>query len=71
MYFEVYIKQDPQYMPGDFPIAIVSPRINTIFLVDLSPPLPRGVTYYFLVRAVPVEGDASDFSEVGTFFLPE
>jgi hypothetical protein len=69
-YFEVYIKQAPQYMAEDLPIAIVSPRINTLFLADLSPPLSKGVNYYFFIRAVPVQGEVSDFSDVGTFFLP-
>jgi hypothetical protein len=69
-YFEVYIKQDPQYKEGDVPIAIVSPGINTLYLADLSPPLSRGVNYYFFIRAIPVEGEVSDFSSVGTFFLP-
>ena len=69
-YFEVYIKQEAQYKPEDLPVAIVSPRINTLYLADLSPPLSRGVSYYFFIRAVPVEGEVSDFSDVGTFFLP-
>lgn len=70
-YFEVYIKQDPQYKPEDLPIAIVSPLVNTLYLADLSPPLSKGVNYYYFIRTVPVEGEASDFSDVGTFFLPE
>ena len=68
--FEIYIKQDPLFSLDEYPVAIAPPGVTTIDLATLSPPLSRGAIYFFTVRAVPVDGEISEFSDVGTFFLP-
>ena len=68
--FEIYIKKDPLFSLDDLPVAYTSPEVTTLDLSTLSPPLSKGAIYYFTIRAVPVEGEKSDFSSVGTFTLP-
>ena len=61
-HFEIYVKQDSSFGPDDNAIATALPVDNTFNLATLFPPLSRGVTYYVSVRAVPVDGEKSDFS---------
>jgi hypothetical protein len=68
--FEIYVKQDPSFEPADNPVVIASPLENTYDLANLSPPLSKGVTYYVSLRAVPVEGVNSDFSNAVSFSIP-
>ena len=68
--FEIYIRQDLPFGPGDNPIATASPVDNTFNLATLVPPLSKGVTYYVSVRAVTVEDEISDFSPHFSFSFP-
>jgi len=68
--FEIYVRQDPDFGPGDNVIATASPVDTTFNLATLVPPLSRGVTYYVSVRAVTVEEEKSDFSNVSPFSFP-
>jgi hypothetical protein len=67
--FEIYIRQDPSFGPGDNAIATASPVENSFNLATLVPPLSKGVTYYVSVRAVTVEDEKSDFSPAFSFSL--
>jgi hypothetical protein len=68
--FEIYIKQKPSFGPADNPVATASPLDNKYNLVNVSPPLSEGVTYYVSLRAVTMEGVKSDFSPAASFSLP-
>lgn len=65
--FEIYVRQDPSFGPGDNAIATASPVDTTFDLATLVPPLSRGVTYYVSVRAVTVDDEKSDFSNASPF----
>jgi hypothetical protein len=69
--FEIYIKQDTSFGPGDNPVATASPLDNTYNLANLSPPLSRGVTYYVSLRTVTIEGMKSDNSAIASFSIPQ
>jgi len=68
--FEIYIKQNPSFGLADNPVATVS-ALDNHNLINISPPLSRGVTYYASVRAVPVEGEKSDYSTSASFSFPQ
>lgn len=70
-YYEIYVKQDPSFGPDDKAIATAPPAATTFNLATLSPPLSKGVIYYASVRAVPVEGEKSDFSSSASFSSPK
>jgi hypothetical protein len=68
--FEIYVKQDSSFGTVDHPVATVWPSTNSFDFQTVDPPLSKGVTYYASVRAVTPEGEKSDFSVSGPFFLP-
>jgi hypothetical protein len=71
-HFEIYVKQDSSFGPDDNAIATAPPVDTTFNLATLFPPLSRGVTYYVSVRAVPVDGEKSDFSSpAAPFSIPK
>lgn len=69
--FDIYVRQDTSFGPGDSAIKTVSPGATTFDLATLVPPLSRGVTYYVSVRAVPKDGEKSDFSDISSFSFPQ
>lgn len=69
--FEIHVRQDLSFGADDNAIATAPPGDNSFNLATLSPPLSRGVTYNASVRAVPVEGEKSDFSSTVSFSLPK
>jgi hypothetical protein len=71
IYFEIYVKEDPSFGPDDNPVTTVPPTANTFNLGTLASSLPNGVIYYASVRAVPVEGEKSDFSPSASFSIPQ
>jgi hypothetical protein len=68
--YEIYIKRDPSFRPGDSPVATASAMDTTYTLENDSPPLLNGVTYYVSLRTVTTEGVKSDFSPAVSFSLP-
>jgi hypothetical protein len=68
--FEIYIKQDPSFVPADNPVATASALDTTYKLENVSPPLLNGVTYYVSLRPVSVGGMKSDFSPAYSFSIP-
>ena len=69
--FEIYVRQDTFFAPGDSAVQTVSPNATMFDLATLVPSLSRGVTYYASVRAVPVDGEKSDFSDIRSFTFPQ
>lgn len=69
--FEIYVKKDLPFGPDDNAVATVPPAEYSFDLETLSPPLSKGVIYNASVRAVPLEGEISDFSSTVSFSLPE
>ena len=60
--FEIHIKQDPSFGPGDTPVGTASPLQNSFHLGGITPPLTPGATYYVSLRTVTVAGMKSEFS---------
>jgi len=69
--FEIYVRQDSSFGPGDSAIATASPVDTTFNLATLVPPLSRGVTYYVSLQAVTVDDEKSDFSASASFSFPQ
>jgi hypothetical protein len=65
------MKGNPVSRPDDNAIACAPPGDNSFNLETLYPPLSKGVTYNASVRAVPVEGEKSDFSASASFSFPQ
>ena len=65
--YEIYVKQDLPFVPADIPVATPSFLESVFSLVQITPPLSQGVTYYVSLRTVTVEGMKSDFSTPASF----
>ena len=65
--YEIYIKPNPSFGPGDSPVGTASALDTTYILENVSPPLLNGVTYYVSLRTVTVDNVKSDFSQPFSF----
>ena len=66
-YYEVYVRQDPNFSDGDQPLiqvaAVAAGSPVTEFTLDLIPSLPAGSLLYVSMRAVGVDHQKSAFME--------
>jgi hypothetical protein len=67
--FEIYLRQDPNFGPGDNPVVTAAPAATSFDLPTVYP-LERGVTYYVSIRVVTVYDTNSDFSPAVSFTVP-
>ena len=65
--YEIYVKQELPFVPADIPVATPSFLESVFSLVQITPPLSQGVTYYVSLRTVTVDGMKSDFSPPASF----
>lgn len=69
-HYEIHVTRNLPFGPDDSPAATAPPGNSSFDLETLSPPLSRGVTYHAAIRAIPVEGEKSDYSSTVSFSLP-
>jgi hypothetical protein len=66
-YYEVYVRQDPNFTDGDPPLvqvaAVAAGSPVTEFTLELIPSLPAGSRLYVSMRAVGVDHQKSAFME--------
>ena len=66
-YYEVYVRQDPNFTDGDQPLiqvaAVAAGSPVTEFTLELIPSLPAGSRLYVSMRAVGVDHQKSAFME--------
>jgi hypothetical protein len=66
-YYEVYVRQDPNFTDGDMPLiqvaAVAAGLPVTEFTLELIPSLPAGSLLYVSMRAVGIDHQKSAFME--------